>query len=230
MKILLVEDEEKIADFIVSGFQSAGFTTDYQTDGQTGLASALSTEYDAIVLDVMLTGMDGLELLRKLRQQGRTTPVILLTAKTDLQDRLSGFAAGADDYLPKPFYIEELIVRLRTLIAKNTGQIRSVINQGAFQLNLIHRQAIWNGYQATLSPREFRLVEYLIHSPGNIFSRTQILRHVWGVDFDTKTNVVDVCIQRIRKKLTDPRNTLGQEIPIEAIRGIGYRFKRLDND
>jgi DNA-binding response OmpR family regulator len=143
---------------------------------------------------------------------------------------LSGFSAGADDYLSKPFYIEELIARLRTIVAKSTGQIRSVIKEGAFQLDLIHRQATWNGYQTALGPREFNLIEYLINSPGNIFSRTQILKHVWGVDFDTKTNVVDVCIQRIRKKLTDPSNALAEEIPIEAIRGVGYRFKRANND
>jgi len=230
MKILLVEDEEKIADFILSGFQLAGFSTEYRADGREGLAAALRTEFDAIVLDLMLTGIDGLDLLRTLRHTGSTTPVVLLTAKSDLQDRLSGFAAGADDYLPKPFYIEELIIRLKTLVAKNTGKIRSVINQGTFQLNLIHRHAIWNGYQAALSPREFRLVEYLIQSPGNIFSRAQILKHVWGVDFDTKTNVVDVCIQRIRKKLTDPSNASAEELPIEAIRGVGYRFKGFRND
>ena len=230
MKILLVEDEEKIADFIVSGFQLAGFSTDQCTNGHEGLACALGTNYDAIVLDLMLGGIDGLDLLRTLRNKGRTTPVILLTAKTDLQDRLSGFSAGADDYLSKPFYIEELIARLRTIVAKSTGQIRSVIKEGAFQLDLIHRQATWNDYQTALGPREFNLIEYLINSPGNIFSRTQILKHVWGVDFDTKTNVVDVCIQRIRKKLTDPSNALAEEIPIEAIRGVGYRFKRANND
>jgi DNA-binding response OmpR family regulator len=229
MKILLVEDEDKIADFIVSGFQVAGFSIDHCSSGNKGLDFALSGNYDAIVLDLMLPGIDGLDLLRTLRNNGRTTPVILLTAKTDLQDRLFGFEAGADDYLPKPFYIEELIVRVKTLIAKHSGHVRSAIKEGAFHLDLIHRQASWNGYQATLGPREFSLIEYLMCSPGNIFSRTQILKHVWGLDFDTKTNVVDVCIQRIRKKLTDPSNVTPEDIPIEAIRGVGYRFKKLND-
>lgn len=230
MKILLVEDEAKIADLVLSGFQSAGFTTDYHADGNAGLASALTTDYDAIVLDVMLPSIDGLSILRAVRNKGLKTPILLLTARTELQDRLSGFAAGADDYLPKPFFIEELIARLKNLTKKNHGQARSVIKEGDFHLHLIQRHATWKGYRAALAPREFSLIEYLIDSPGDVFSRTHLLRHVWGIDFDPKTNVVDVCIQRIRKKLTDPSNPSADDLPIEAVRGIGYCFKRLSHE
>ena len=226
MNILLVEDEEKIADFIISGFDLAGFTTSYQKDGHAGLQAALTGQFDIIVLDVMLPGLSGIAVLEQIRLAKLLTPVIILTAKIELQDRLSGFHAGADDYLPKPFFIEELIARIRVLMARQTGQIQTVIEEGGFQLNRLTRQASWADYQAVLSQREFTLIEYLMRSPGHIFSRSQILKHVWGFDFDPQTNVVDVCIQRVRKKLSHPRAESQREIPIESIRGIGYRFNK----
>lgn len=225
-KILLIEDEEKIADFVLYGLESAGMTAECVADGEIGLERALTANYDAIVLDVMLPSLDGISLLMKLREAELLTPVILLTAKTDLHDRLSGFEAGADDYLPKPFFIEELVARLKLLIARQSGFTASVIEQNGLQLNRITREAVWSDYQATLSQREFTLIEYLIRSPDHIFSRNQILKHVWGLDFDPKTNVVDVCIQRIRKKLIHPRYGDAKDFPLETIRGIGYRFRK----
>jgi DNA-binding response OmpR family regulator len=227
MNILLVEDEIKIADFIVAGFDIAGFTTRHVHDGKTGLELALATDYDAIVLDLMLPGMDGMSVLKKIRQANRTTPVIILTAKSDLQDRLDGFEAGADDYLPKPFFVEELVARIRLLIARRIGQVQTIIRENGFELNRLTREASWAGYQATLSQREFTLMEYLMRSPDHIFSRTQILKHVWGYDFDPKTNVVDVYVQRIRKKLNHPREKSQVELPVESVRGIGYRFNKI---
>lgn len=227
MKISLVEDEEKIADFILSGFQSAGFSTQVLADDQRGLVAALSTDYDAIVLDVIRAGINCLDFVRTLRRTSRISPATLLTAKSDAEDRLSGFVAGADDYLPKPFYIEKLIARLKTLSTKSRGQTRSIINQDKFQPKLSHRHATWIGYQAALSPRKFSLIEYLFQIPANIFCRPQILKHVWEVDFDTKINVIDVCIQCVRKELNDPRNTSTVELPIEAIRDVGCGFKEL---
>ena len=226
MNILLIEDEAKIVDFVLTGFEEAGFRTQHCADGQSGLETALATPFDAIVLDIMLPVMDGITVLQNLRQSGLSTPIILLTAKSELQDRLKGFDAGADDYLPKPFFIEELIVRLRTLIARHAGHTATVLEESGLHLDRVTRQASWDGFQTILSQREFTLIEYLMRSPGHIFPRSQILKHVWGLDFDTKTNVVDVCIQRIRKKLAHPKKTNPAELPIEPIRGIGYRFRK----
>lgn len=225
MKILLIEDESKITDFVTTGFQDAGLQIDSCTEGLAGLQMVLTNFYDAIVLDLMLPGLDGLAILRRLRGSGITTPVILLTAKTELPDRITGFDAGADDYLPKPFFIEELIVRVRTLVARRNGQIATVIQHCGLSLDRVSRRASWAGSQVVLSQREFTLIEYLMRSPGHIFSRSQILKHVWGLDFDPKTNVVDVCVQRLRKKLMPAHGAELKDFPIEPVRGIGYRFR-----
>ena len=225
LSILLIEDETKIADFVITGFIDAGMQVECCADGESGLSKALSANFDAIVLDLMLPKVDGMNILRRVRDEGLSTPVIVLTAKTDLPDRLAGFDAGADDYLPKPFFIEELIVRVRALVARRQGQSVAVIQHCGLQLNRISRQASWADSEVVLSQREFTLIEYLMRSPGHVFSRTQILKHVWGLDFDPKTNVVDVCIQRVRKKLTPAHRIDPKEFPIEAIRGIGYRFR-----
>lgn len=226
MNILLIEDEEKITDFVLTGLRTAGMHAECISDGSTGLQHALSANYDAIVLDVMLPSLDGISILKRLRESGISTPIILLTAKTDLLDRLSGFEAGADDYLPKPFFIEELVARLKILISRQAGLTTSLIEENGLHLNRITREARWADHQVTLSQREFTLIEYLMRSPDHIFSRNQILKHVWGLDFDPKTNVVDVCIQRVRKKLIHPRYGDAKDFPIESIRGIGYRFRK----
>lgn len=194
-------------------------------DGDEGLRVALAGHHDAIVLDLMLPGTDGLHILQALRQAGLSTPIILLTAKTELEHRLAGFDAGANDYLPKPFFIEELIVRLRAQVATRAGESHQRLRQSGLELDRISRQASWAGHQVVLSQREFTLIEYLMRSPGHIFSRGQILKHVWGLDFDPRTNVVDVCLQRAKKKLQPSRDATTREFPIEAIRGIGYRFR-----
>jgi DNA-binding response OmpR family regulator len=226
MNILLIEDEDKIADFVMTGLNLAGMQAEHLTDGSAGLQRALSNPFDAIVIDLMLPSLDGISIIKHLRKSGLTTPLILLTAKTDLQDRLQGFEAGADDYLPKPFFIEELVARIKILINRQSGLTISLIEENGLQLNRITREAVWSDHQATLSQREFTLIEYLIRSPDHIFSRNQILKHVWGLDFDPKTNVVDVCIQRVRKKLIHPSKGDPKKFPIESIRGIGYRFSK----
>ncbi len=225
MHILLIEDEGKIVDFVTAGFEAAGLRADVCNDGVEGLKLALSGNHDAIVLDLMLPGADGLTILRSLRQAGKTTPVILLTAKTELEHRLAGFDAGANDYLPKPFYVEELIVRVRAQLANRAGDREQVLRQSDMELDRITRVARWSDNEVVLSQREFTLIEYLMRSPGHIFSRGQILKHVWGLDFDPRTNVVDVCIQRAKKKLQPARVAHSKDFPIEAIRGIGYRFR-----
>ena len=227
MKILLIEDEAKIAELVVAGFRSAGMQYECCSDGNIALSKALSDGFDAIVLDLMLPGVNGIDILRAVRERGKLTPVIVLTARAELPDRLAGFNAGADDYLPKPFFVEELVVRVRALVTRQRGQNDTVMLQSGLQLNRISREANWAGCGVVLSQREFTLIEYLMRSPGHIFSRTQILKHVWGLDFDPKTNVVDVCIQRVRKKLIPTHGPDPKDFPIEAIRGIGYRFREI---
>lgn len=211
---------------MLTGLSSAGMQAVHLANGSAWLQRALSTPFDAIVLDEMLPSLDGISVLKRLRASGLTTPIVLLTAKTDLQDRLQGFDAEADGYLPKPFFIEELVARIKILINRQAGLTASLIEENGLQLNRISREAIWSDHQATLSQREFTLIEYLIRSPDHIFSRNQILKHVWGLNFDPKTNVVDVCIQRIRKKLIHPHKGDPKNFPIESIRGIGYRFRK----
>ena len=224
MNILLIEDEQRIADFITTGFESVGFLVHHEIDGFRGLNTALIKNFDAVVLDVALPMMDGFQVLTEIRRKGLSTPVILLTAKTDLADRLSGFELGADDFLVKPFFIEELIVRVKILIARKSGSDASTIAQSGITLDRFSRVAKWGMRTSVLTQREYVLLECLLLSPGQIFSRQQILKQVWNVDFDPGTNVVDVCIQRLRKKLSNPDPNSQEVFPIETIRGVGYRL------
>jgi DNA-binding response OmpR family regulator len=223
MRILLIEDEPKIASFVIEGLQAAGMHVDPIDNGLEGLQSVLLAQHHLVVLDIMLPGMDGYELLRQARTSGITTPIIVLSAKADLPDRLLGFDMGANDYLAKPFFIEELIARIRALLGRQPGRNDNVVSVAGVTLNRVTRQVQWMDQSTGLSQREFMLLDYLMRSPGYIFSRKQILQHVWNFSFDPNTNVVDVCVQRIRKKLvTDKSKT--QVFPIEAIRGVGYRI------
>lgn len=227
MHILLIEDEPRIADFVTQGLQAAGFSVQHATDGRSGLEAILVGGHDLVVLDVMLPGLDGFAVLDKVRQQGILTPVIMLSARGELPDRLRGFQSGADDYLPKPFFTEELIARIRAIVARRRGDSAESLHIAGLTLNRVSRKAQWHSAMVVLSQREFCLLEYLMRSPGHIFSRKQILLQVWNINFDPKTNVVDVCIQRIRKKLTDASG-IQEYFPIEAIRGVGYRIREDD--
>jgi len=223
MHILLIEDEPKIATFVCQGLRAAGMKVEHIDNGLDGLNRVLQAQHDLLVLDIMLPGMDGFELLQKVRSLGISLPVIVLSAKTDLPDRLQGFDLGADDYLAKPFFIEELIARIRSLLGRNTSQNDDVFNVAGITLNRLTRKAEWADQGAVLSQREFMLLDYLMRSPGYIFSRKQILQHVWNINFDPQTNVVDVCVQRIKKKLVSTENSMSV-FPIESIRGVGYRI------
>ncbi len=226
VRILLIEDEPRIADFVTQGMQAAGFGVTHVADGIAGLRAVLQSVHDLVVLDVMLPGLSGLALLAQARQQGVTTPVIMLSARGDLPDRLQGFENGADDYLPKPFFTEELIARVKALLARRRGDSLDVLHVGGLALNRVSRLAQWQGTAVVLSQREFSLLEYFMRSPGHIFSRRQMLQQVWAIDFDPQTNVVDVCIQRIRKKLMNAAPVFGEpDFPIEAVRGVGYRMR-----
>jgi DNA-binding response OmpR family regulator len=222
MRILLIEDESKIAEFVCAGLAQRGFEAEHRADGDRGLEAAAAGGYDAIVLDIMLPGRDGLSVLGELRGSGDRTPVILLTARNDLEDRVQGLTLGADDYLAKPFFVEELAARLQALLRRTGGTDANVLVVGELRLNRITRVASWNRTVVELTNREFALLEYLMRSPGRVCTRTQILEHVWGYDFDPTTNVVDVCIQRIRRKIAPGPEA---DNPIESVRGVGYRCR-----
>ncbi|MBD2252038.1 winged helix-turn-helix domain-containing protein [Nostoc parmelioides] len=222
MNVLFVEDEAKIANFVQAGLKEQGFVVDYCDNGDEGYLRALDNEYDAIILDIMVPGKDGLSILKQLRQKGRNAPVILLTARNELDDRLAGLNLGADDYIAKPFFVEELVARIHAVVRRSIGDRQNLLVIGTLKLDRITREVTCNQRVIELTSREFNLLEYLMRSPGRVFTRTQILEHVWGYDFNPNTNVVDVCIQRIRKKI-DPVDEAGW---IESIRGVGYRFRQ----
>lgn len=222
MHILFVEDEAKIANFVRAGLKEQGFIVDYCDNGDQGYDRAMENEYDALVLDIMVPGKDGLSILKNLRRQGQNVPIILLTARNELDDRLEGLNLGADDYIAKPFFVEELVARIHAVVRRSIGERQNLVCVGPFKLDRIAREVTCNQHMVELTSREFNLLEYLMRSPGRVFTRTQILEHIWGYDFNPTTNVVDVCVQRIRKKI----DSIGGEGWIESIRGVGYRFRQ----
>ena len=223
MKILLIEDEVKIADFAIKGLREAGFEVTHVSDGDQGLAAILQSNHDMVVLDLMLPKLDGYEVLRHARGQGNTTPVIILSAKVDLQDRLLSFDVGADDYLPKPFFVEELVARIKVVMHRKVPTEVQQIKVGQLSLDVVSHKVQWFDVTTVLSQREFNLLAFLMRSPGHIYSRQQILKHVWEINFDPETNVVDVCVRRIKRKLE--RGAQSKPSPIESVRGVGYRLK-----
>ncbi|MBT8481414.1 MAG: response regulator transcription factor [Myxococcales bacterium] len=222
MKVLVVEDDPKILAFVRKGLKEQGFAVEAAADGDEGLDLATATSFDVIVLDIMLPGRDGLSILRALREQKNTVPVILLTARSALSERVEGLELGADDYLTKPFFMEELIARIHALARRASGDQLSVLQVGDLVVNLISRSVMRGEESIELTAREFNLLELLMRSPGRVFTRTQMLEHVWGYDFDPQTNVVDVYIRRVRKKIDLP----SPESLIETVRGVGYRMRR----
>lgn len=222
MRILVVEDQAKIAGFIQSGLEESGFSVERCRTGEAGFEMATQESYDAMVLDIMLPGRDGLSVLRSLRERHVTLPIILLTARSELNERVEGLNLGADDYLTKPFFVEELVARLQALIRRNTGQTLNILQAGDLTMDLITRDVRRAEREIELSQREFALLEYLMRSPGRVFSRSQISEHVWNTHFDTGTNMVDVAVTRLRKKIEEP----GESKLIETVRGVGYRLKQ----
>lgn len=220
MKALVVEDEKKIAQFVVLGLREQGWTVDLQSRGDDAYDQLQTNVYDVVVLDIMLPGRDGLSILRSLREEGNRTPVILLTARNTLNERVEGLQGGADDYLTKPFFVEELIARIHAVVRRSAGQEQSLRQAGALTLNLMKREVRIEDREIELTAREFNLLEYLTRSPGRVYTRTQILEHVWDLHFDPTTNIVDVYIQRLRKKIDADKESI-----IETIRGVGYRIR-----
>jgi DNA-binding response OmpR family regulator len=234
MHVLFVEDEARIANFVRAGLKEQGFIVDYCDNGDEGYTRALDNEYDAIVLDIMVPGKDGLSILKSLRRKGQNVPVILLTARNELDDRLEGLNLGADDYLAKPFFVEELVARIHAVVRRSAGDRQNLVCVGPIKLDRITREVTCNQQVVELTTREFNLLEYLMRSPGRVFTRTQILEHIWGYDFNPNTNVVDVCVQRIRKKIDaiTPEGELLRHSGtgwIESIRGVGYRFRQSES-
>lgn len=225
MNVLFIEDEPKIANFVQTGLKEQGFVVNYCDNGNDGYLQAMDNQYDVIVLDIMIPGKDGLAILKGLRRAGRNVPVILLTARNELDDRLEGLNLGADDYIAKPFFVEELIARIYAVIRRSLGEPQNVMICGPLKLNRITREVTCNQQLVELTTREFNLLEYLMRSPGRVLTRTQILEQVWGYDFNPNTNVVDVCIQRIRKKIEPISST----DCIESVRGVGYRFRKSES-
>jgi DNA-binding response OmpR family regulator len=222
MRVLVAEDDQKIASFVVKGLKQAGFAVDHAADGEEGLHLATTEPYDIAVIDIMLPKLDGLRLIDRLRREKIDTPVIILSAKRSVDDRVKGLQAGSDDYLTKPFAFSELLARIQALIRRSTKVTEPTrLTAGDLSLDLLTREVIRAGKKIELQPREFALLEYLMRQAGKVLSKNMIMEHVWGYDFDPQTNVVDVLVCRLRNKVDrDFEKTL-----IHTHRGVGYALK-----
>jgi two-component system OmpR family response regulator len=222
MRILLVEDDLKIASFILKGLKEAGFAADHAADGEEGLYMALTEPYDTAIIDIMLPKLDGLTLIEELRHKRINTPVIILSAKRSIDDRVKGLQKGGDDYLTKPFSFSELLARVQALIrrASRTSE-PAVLSVGDLSMDLLTRDVARTGKKFELQPREFALLEYLMRNAGRVVSKTMILEHVWDYNFDPQTNVVDVLVCRLRNKVDRDFDVK----MIHTIRGVGYVLK-----
>ena len=222
MRILVVEDDKKIASFVVNGLRQAGFIVDHAGDGQTGLELALGMPYDAAVLDLMLPKLDGLSVIEQLRCQKVSTPIIILSAKRSVDDRIKGLQSGGDDYLSKPFSFAELLARVHALIRRATHESEPTrLAVGDLSLDLLTREVVRGGIRIDLQPREFALLEYLLRNSGRVVSKTMIIEQVWGYAYDPMTNIVDVLVSRLRNKIErDFEKKL-----IQTYRGVGYALK-----
>lgn len=221
MRVLVVEDEKKTATFIRRALLSEGLAVDAVHRGDDGLSLASSTAYDALVLDIMLPGRDGLSVLKELRRRHNRVPVLLVSARGEVTERIDGLNAGADDYLPKPYALGELVARVRALM-RRTGENKAVSLQlGDLLVDTITREVHRAGQKIDLTSREYALLEYLLRSPGRVCGRRQILEQVWDYDFDPGTNLVDVYVRRVREKID-----AGHTQPLlHTVRGIGYMMK-----
>jgi two-component system, OmpR family, response regulator len=222
MRLLVIEDDRTIASFLVKGLQEAGFAVDHAEDGRAALSLALTEPYDAAVVDVMLPGLDGLSVIEELRRKKVRTPVLILSARRSVDDRVRGLQAGGDDYLVKPFAFSELLARVQALIRRSTGETQPTrLLVGDLALDLISRHVDRAGTAIELRPREFALLEYLMRNAGRVVSKTMIMEHVWNYSFDPRTNVVDVLVFRLREKIDRGFDTK----LIHTVRGIGYVLK-----
>lgn len=219
MRVLLVEDDATIADFVAKGLREAGYAVDHAADGETGLDLASSHPYDAAIVDLMLPKLDGLTLIQRLRERRVRTPVLILSAKHSVDDRVRGLQTGGDDYLVKPFAFTELLARVQALIRRSTGAPETTrLTAGDLTLDLATRRVTRAGRAIELRPREFALLEYLLRNAGRVVSKTMILSHVWDYRFDPGTNVVDVLVFRLREKID---KDFAHKM-LQTVRGMGY--------
>jgi two-component system OmpR family response regulator len=222
MRLLLVEDDLKIASFITKGFKAEGFAVDHAGDGENGLHLALTEPYDAAIVDIMLPKMDGLTLIRQLRREKINTPVIVLSARGSVDDRVKGLQTGGDDYLTKPFSFSELLARVQALIRRASDVSEpTTLTAGEISMNLITREVMRAGQKIELQPLEFSLLEYLMRSAGRVVSKTMIMEHVWDYYFDPQTNVVESRIYKLREKIDKGFSSK----MIHTVRGVGYVLK-----
>jgi two-component system OmpR family response regulator len=222
MRILVVEDELKMANLLRRGLVEEGPAVDVARTGDDAVWMAGAAEYDAVVLDLMLPGIDGIEVCRRIREDGVWAPVLMLTARDAVEDRVAGLDAGADDYLPKPFSFAELLARLRALVRRGAAERPAVLEVGDLRLDPATRD-VWRGDEKVhLSPKEFALLETLMRRPGQVLSRYQLLEHAWDYAYENRSNVVDVYIRYLRDKIDRP---FGRD-SLETVRGVGYRLRR----
>jgi len=218
MRILVIEDEVKTAAFIRKGLRESGYTADVANEGFEGLDLALTREYDIIILDVMLPGLDGWQIISRIRKLKKDTPIIFLTARDAVQDRIKGLELGADDYLVKPFAFSELLVRIRTILRRGPVRTQELITIGDLEIDLMGHRVTRGGKRLDLTPKEFALISLLARRSGEVLTRVRIAERIWDIDFESDTNVVDVHMRRLRAKVDDPF----EKKLIHTVRGVGY--------
>jgi two-component system OmpR family response regulator len=225
MRALLVEDDATIAEFVVRGLREAGFAVEHEADGETGLKVATEQAYDVAIVDVMLPKRDGLSLIEELRRRGILTPVLILSARRSVDDRVRGLQTGGDDYLTKPFAFAELLARVQALVRRATRAPEpTTLTVDDLVLDLLSRRVTRGGKPIDLRPREFALLEYVMRNPGRVVSKTMILSHVWEYNFDPQTNIVDVLVSRLREKIDRPF----EKKLLHTVRGVGYVLRKGD--
>ncbi len=217
MRILLVEDEKGVANFVRKGLEEEHYTVDHEANGKNALDHIEPDKYDLIILDIMLPGLNGIEICRKIREEGIQTPVMMLTARESVGDKVNALDSGADDYLTKPFSFDEFLARVRALLRRKKDTIPELVC-GELRLDVVAHKVFASGKEVILSPKEFAILQYLLRNKGRVISRTQILENVWGYDYNPSTNVVDVHIKTLREKL----GQFIEEDIIRSVRGVGY--------
>lgn len=222
MKVMIIEDDSAISEFLMKGLKEAGYSVEYSANGEDGLSILSGGGFDAAIIDIMLPGMDGLSVIEQLRGMGHQLPIMVLSAKRSVDDRIAGLHKGGDDYLVKPFSFSELLARLQALLRRSGIKTETGLMEAfGVSIDIVSREVKRNGVRIELNPKEFSLLEYLLRNQGMVMSKTMIMEHVWGYDFDPQTNVVDVLVSRLRGKIDR-----GEEQKlIHTIRGVGYVFR-----